>query len=287
MARGRRPGDPPGQRARRRLLPGAAPARAGGAARRRSSAPARSRCEPSRWAAGFDVPDFEHDHELLALRARTATPIEPGPVVTSGGLDIAPRGVRGARHRGARGALAPRCTPGCATARATWSARWPATRCNRDGLSPVAREAADAGGLGAGVPQPVPQHRRPRRRDGLRARRGAARSSTPTSRPTRPRVDGRAARRRSATARPRRRAACCSTATSSTPTGTIIAARIVPPTSQNQASIEARPARLRRAAAWTWTTTSCATAASRPIRNYDPCISCATHFLDLTVDRGP
>ena len=21
------------------------------------------------------------------------------------------------------------------------------------------------------------------------------------------------------------------------------------------------------------------------IRNYDPCISCATHFLDLTVDR--
>ncbi len=22
------------------------------------------------------------------------------------------------------------------------------------------------------------------------------------------------------------------------------------------------------------------------IRNYDPCISCATHFLDLTVDRG-
>jgi sulfhydrogenase subunit alpha len=22
------------------------------------------------------------------------------------------------------------------------------------------------------------------------------------------------------------------------------------------------------------------------IRNYDPCISCATHFLDLTVDRA-
>ena len=22
------------------------------------------------------------------------------------------------------------------------------------------------------------------------------------------------------------------------------------------------------------------------IRNYDPCISCATHFLDLTVDRS-
>jgi coenzyme F420-reducing hydrogenase alpha subunit len=23
------------------------------------------------------------------------------------------------------------------------------------------------------------------------------------------------------------------------------------------------------------------------IRSYDPCISCATHFLDLTVDRAP
>jgi coenzyme F420-reducing hydrogenase alpha subunit len=22
------------------------------------------------------------------------------------------------------------------------------------------------------------------------------------------------------------------------------------------------------------------------IRNYDPCISCSVHFLDLTVDRG-
>jgi coenzyme F420-reducing hydrogenase alpha subunit len=22
------------------------------------------------------------------------------------------------------------------------------------------------------------------------------------------------------------------------------------------------------------------------IRNYDPCISCATHFLDLTVERS-
>ena len=24
----------------------------------------------------------------------------------------------------------------------------------------------------------------------------------------------------------------------------------------------------------------------RAIRNYDPCISCATHFLDLTVERS-
>ena len=61
--------------------------------------------------------------------------------------------------------------------------------------------------------------------------------------------------------------------------------RIVPPTSQNQAQIEAdlralaprvaRAPRGRRRAAL------CEAA----IRDYDPCISCATHFLRLTVER--
>jgi coenzyme F420-reducing hydrogenase alpha subunit len=27
------------------------------------------------------------------------------------------------------------------------------------------------------------------------------------------------------------------------------------------------------------------TLCERTIRNYDPCISCSTHFLDLTMDR--
>jgi coenzyme F420-reducing hydrogenase alpha subunit len=69
------------------------------------------------------------------------------------------------------------------------------------------------------------------------------------------------------------------------PTGTIVDARIVPPTSQNQGMIEqdlrgcverfqALPddqLRLR---------------CEQTIRNYDPCISCATHFLKLDVDRA-
>jgi sulfhydrogenase subunit alpha len=67
--------------------------------------------------------------------------------------------------------------------------------------------------------------------------------------------------------------------------GLIRDARIVPPTSQNQAQIEADLRRLVEQnldlddAALT---RRCETA----IRNYDPCISCATHFLRLTVDRG-
>jgi sulfhydrogenase subunit alpha len=67
--------------------------------------------------------------------------------------------------------------------------------------------------------------------------------------------------------------------------GTILDAKIVPPTSQNQRQIEEdlyalvrrnldiadEPLRLR---------------CEQAIRNYDPCISCATHFLSLSVDRG-
>jgi sulfhydrogenase subunit alpha len=67
--------------------------------------------------------------------------------------------------------------------------------------------------------------------------------------------------------------------------GTILDAKIVPPTSQNQRSIEEDlyafvsghadlpddELRLR---------------CEQTIRNYDPCISCATHFLTLEVDRG-
>ncbi len=68
--------------------------------------------------------------------------------------------------------------------------------------------------------------------------------------------------------------------------GLVAAAAIVPPTSQNLACIEAdlrafvpgviglpEPEAARRC--------------EHLIRNYDPCISCAAHFLDFTVERSP
>jgi coenzyme F420-reducing hydrogenase alpha subunit len=67
--------------------------------------------------------------------------------------------------------------------------------------------------------------------------------------------------------------------------GTIEAARIVPPTSQNQAAIEAdlgAYVEANLALSQDELTHRC----EQAIRNYDPCISCATHFLDLTVDRA-
>ncbi len=67
--------------------------------------------------------------------------------------------------------------------------------------------------------------------------------------------------------------------------GLLVSAKIVPPTSQNQGQIEDdlrhwiphiadrdEPAMTR----------SC----EHLVRNYDPCISCSTHFLRLTVDRS-
>jgi coenzyme F420-reducing hydrogenase alpha subunit len=65
--------------------------------------------------------------------------------------------------------------------------------------------------------------------------------------------------------------------------GLVRDARIVPPTSQNQARIEAdlvamAPALL--ALPHDEATALC----ERLIRSYDPCISCATHFLDLRIE---
>lgn len=66
--------------------------------------------------------------------------------------------------------------------------------------------------------------------------------------------------------------------------GRITHAQIVPPTSQNQPQIEADLTRVVTAnmalpdddLKWR---------CEQTIRNYDPCISCATHFLKLTVER--
>jgi coenzyme F420-reducing hydrogenase alpha subunit len=67
--------------------------------------------------------------------------------------------------------------------------------------------------------------------------------------------------------------------------GRVAAARIVPPTSQNQARIEAdlRTSIERKGASGS--DADLRRHAETIIRNYDPCISCATHFLRLNVTR--
>jgi coenzyme F420-reducing hydrogenase alpha subunit len=66
--------------------------------------------------------------------------------------------------------------------------------------------------------------------------------------------------------------------------GLIIAAKIIPPTSQNQKRIEDD---LRNYAGrfMAWPLDEATWKCEQAIRNYDPCISCATHFLKLTVQK--
>lgn len=65
----------------------------------------------------------------------------------------------------------------------------------------------------------------------------------------------------------------------------IVSARIVPPTSQNQPQIEADLARVV-GRSLDLEDDALRHLCEQTIRNYDPCISCSTHFLKLTVERA-
>ena len=66
--------------------------------------------------------------------------------------------------------------------------------------------------------------------------------------------------------------------------GIVRSARIVPPTSQNQRAIEDDLRRFVQARL-DFDDARLTSACEQAIRNYDPCISCSTHFLDLRIDR--
>jgi len=67
--------------------------------------------------------------------------------------------------------------------------------------------------------------------------------------------------------------------------GRIADAQITPPTAQNQLTIES-DLRFVLEQHLDLPDPELSWVLEQSIRNYDPCISCATHFLDLTVERG-
>ena len=67
--------------------------------------------------------------------------------------------------------------------------------------------------------------------------------------------------------------------------GTILDAKIVPPTSQNQRTIE-EDLRGVVERSLDLPDDELSRRCEQTIRNYDPCISCATHFLTLEVERS-
>jgi sulfhydrogenase subunit alpha len=238
--------------------------------------------ETVKWTAGFDFPDCERDYEFVALCPADEYPFNEGRIVSNRGLDITARDYDGyfeeehvphstALHSHIRGRGVYLVGP---------LARY---ALNFDKLSPLVRSAARDGGLG-------PVCRNPYRSivvrsvevlyacdEGLRLIEGYVEPDEPAVA-----LSPRAGIGYGCTEAPR---GMLYHRYELDAEGTILSARIVPPTSQNQASIEED-------------LTTCIGAwlglpddalrhrCEQTVRNYDPCISCATHFLRIDMDRG-
>ena len=233
------------------------------------------------WVAGFDFPDFEVDYEFVALQHPDEYPFNEGRIVSSRGLDITPQEFHEhfeEEHVEHSNALHCRLKD-----RGHYKVG-PLARyhLNFDRLSPRAQQAAREAGLGPTCRNPF-QSIVVRAVETVHACEEALRILADLERPEPPFVEvpPRAATGHAATEAPR---GLLHHTYRIDDAGVIEEARIVPPTSQNQGAIEDD---LRRFIAprvhlpddeLRW---QC----EQAIRNYDPCISCATHFLQLRVER--
>jgi coenzyme F420-reducing hydrogenase alpha subunit len=234
------------------------------------------------WVAGLAFPEFEQDYEFCALRHPDHYAIEDGRLVSSSGLDIGP----GSYEEHFTEMQVPHST--ALQSRLTDGGTYflgPMARysLNSAQLSDVAREAAAEVGLGESCRNPF-KSIIVRMVEILYAFDEALRLIFEYEPPDPPAVE----------MEPH---ASIGTGWSEAPRGmlwhryrlendgSIAEARIVPPTSQNQARIEqdllefVRPRVELPDERLQW---EC----EQAIRNYDPCISCSTHFLKLEVDRS-
>jgi coenzyme F420-reducing hydrogenase alpha subunit len=234
------------------------------------------------WVAGFEFPDCERDYEFVSLRHPTDYPVAEGRIVSNKGLDIAVGEYEDhfeEIHVPHSHALHARIK-GRGNYLAGPMARY---NLNFDRLTPTAQQAARSAGLGTIC-------RNPYRSIILRAVEVAyaceeslrliANYEPPAEAAAT--VAPRAGRGSGASEAPR---GLLYHGYRLAEDGAILDAKIVPPTSQNQASIEDD----LREFVGGWLDMSdedLRLRCEQTIRNYDPCISCATHFLKLTVDRG-
>ena len=235
-----------------------------------------------RWVSGFEFPDFRHEHEMLALVTPGRYAIESGTVATTGGLTFPVR--RFEEH------VIEKQVPHSTALHARLAGRGrylvgPAARyaLNRRWLTPVARQVADEAGLGEECRNPY-RSIVVRAVETVLAVEEALRLIDSYEPPARPyaEVPARTGVGYGATEAPRGTLFHRYTIDAD---GLVTSARIVPPTSQNQASVEDDLRRFvgeRLDLDQDVLTHQC----EQAIRNYDPCISCATHFLELTVDRS-
>lgn len=235
----------------------------------------------TRAVSAFEFPPLEQDHTYVSLRHEDEYPIDRGRIVSTQGLDIPvpafldhfaeehvarSTALHGMTRQGDRYLVGP-------------LARYAN---NFDRLTPLAQETARQAGLGPVCRNPF-QSIVVRMVEVVYACEEALRlveSYAPPDRPCVPLTPG-SGEGHGASEAPR---GLLYHRYRLDLDGRIAWATIVPPTAQNQKQIEAD---LRAVVA---ANASAADADLRwrceqTIRNYDPCISCATHFLDLTVVR--
>jgi coenzyme F420-reducing hydrogenase alpha subunit len=236
------------------------------------------------WVATFTTPDFERDERFVALRHPSEYPMNEGRIVSSDGVDLAPTDWESVFHE--------EQVPWSHALQARMPDRvpyllGPAARITLAGdrLHPLARAALDRIGLADAI------RRNPNRSIAARAVELVHAVAEALDI-----VDGYVEPDRAAqpwTPGP----GTASWATEAPrgllfhhyeldDRGRIASASIVPPTSQNQVAIEADMAAF--APAILDLPHDVAThRLEQLIRSYDPCISCATHFLDLTIEAAP
>lgn len=235
------------------------------------------------FTAGLDYPDFQYDYELLALSAPDTYAIEDGRLVSNRGLDIPVEAYEQHFHEEHvewSNALHSRTNDG-GTFLVGPLARW---ALSGDRLSPLALGAAEAAGLRR-------DERNPFRSILIRSvelvyAADEALRLIDAYEPPNPafvEVVPRAGVGYGCSEAPR---GICWHRYEIDDEGTILSAKIVPPTSQNQATIEEDLRGVVERYAATLSDEELALRCEQAIRNYDPCISCATHFLKLEVDRG-
>jgi coenzyme F420-reducing hydrogenase alpha subunit len=233
------------------------------------------------WVATLPFPDFEYDYEFVALRHPDEYPFNEGRLVSNKGLDIPVSAYEDhfAENHVAHSNALQSARVGHGAYFAGPLARY---TLNYDRLSPLAQEAARSIGM-------PPECRNPfkgiivRSLETLYAYDEALRLIEQYEPPDVPAVPitPRAGVGQAVTEAPR---GILYHRYNVAADGTILEAKIIPPTSQNQKQIEidlgqfvARHLDLPLAEL-TW---KC----EQAVRNYDPCISCATHFLTLHLER--
>jgi sulfhydrogenase subunit alpha len=238
--------------------------------------------ETLRWVSGFDFPDRERDYTFVTLRHPEEYPFNEGQIVSNRGLDIAAEDYDAhfsESHVKRSTALHSHMRDG-ASYLVGPLARY---SLNFDRLSPEVQAAAREAGLGKVCANPY-RSIVVRAVEVLHACEEALRIIDAYVEPDAPAVavEPRESVGFAATEAPRgllyhryRLEA----------DGSIADAQIVPPTSQNQPSIEEDLANYIEGFL-DLPDTELRHRCEQTIRNYDPCISCATHFLRLDMDRG-